>query len=144
MKPTPNNHQFTVRATGDSMLPAIQDGDILLVDPRCPVKDKAIVVARIKNEIVCRRLVIVDGRTLLVPDNRCPDNEIITSDQRIVEVGEEVEILGQLERWLIEDADILGRVVGQYKSFVPPADAFRGFTACACSRFNSASYSMYA
>ena len=111
------------------MAPAIQDGDILLVDPRVPPENKAIVVARIKNEIVCRRFVIADGRTLLVPDNHCPDNEIITSDQRIVEVGEETEILGrvkQLERWLIEDAEILGRVVGQYKSFVPPADVSRG------------------
>ena len=99
MKLTSNNQQFTVRATGDSMLPTIQDGDILLVDPRVPPENKAIVVARIKNEIVCRRFVITDGRTLLVPDNHCPDNEIITSDQRIVEVGEEVEILGQLERW---------------------------------------------
>ena len=123
MKLTSNNHQFTVRATGDSMLPTIQDGDILLVDPRVPPENKAIVVARIKNEIVCRRFVIVDGRTLLAPDNHCPDNEIITSDQRIVEVGEETEILGQVkqtERWLIEDAEILGRVVGQYKLFVPP------------------------
>ena len=126
MKLTPNNQPFTVRVKGDSMAPTIQDGDILLVDPRVPPENKAIVVARIKNEIVCRRFVITDGRTLLVPDNRCPDNEIITSDQRIVEVGEEIEILGQLERRLIEDADILGRVVGQYKSFVPPADASRG------------------
>ena len=102
------------------MAPAIQDGDILLVDPRVPPENKAIVVARIKSEIVCRRLVISDTHMLLVPDNRCPDNEIITSDQRIVEVGKEVEILGQLERRLIEDADILGRVVGQYKLFVPP------------------------
>ena len=94
------------------MAPAIQDGDIVLVDPRCPVKDKAIVVARIKNEIVCRRFVIVDGHTLLVPDNHYPDNEIITSDQRIVEVDEETQILGRVklvERWRIEDAEILGR-----------------------------------
>ena len=84
------------------------------------IKDKTIVVARIKDEIVCRRFVISNTHMLLVPDNRCPDNEIITSDQRIVEIGEEVEILGQLERRLIEDAEILGRVVGQYKLFVPP------------------------
>ena len=111
------------------MAPAIQDGDILLVDPRCPVKDKTIVVARIKDEIVCRRLVIADGRTLLVPDNHCPDNEIITSDQRIVEVGEEVEILGQvkqLERWLIEDAEILGRVTGSIQSRLYRPLASRG------------------
>ena len=87
------------------------------------IKDKTIVVARIKDEIVCRRLVISNTHMLLAPDNHCPDNEIITSDQRIVEIGEETEILGQvkqLERWLIEDAEILGRVVGQYKLFVPP------------------------
>ena len=129
MKTPSGNQPFTVRVKGNSMAPAIQDGDILLVDPRCPVKDKAIVVARIKNEIVCRRLVIVDGHTLLVPDNHCPDNEIITSDQRIVEIGEETEILGQvkqLERWLIEDTEILGNVVGSYRSLVSPSDASRG------------------
>ena len=111
------------------MAPAIQDGDILLVDPRVPPENKAIVIARIKNEIVCRRLVISDTRMLLVPDNHCPDNEVITSNQRILEVSEEVEILGQvkkIERWLIEDAEILGSVVGSYRSLVSPTDASRG------------------
>ena len=126
MKTPSGNQPFTVRVKGDSMSPAIQGGDILLVDPRLPLENKAIVVAQIKNEVVCRRLVITDGRTLLVPDNHCPDNETIASDQRIIEVGEDAEILGRvkkMERWLIEDAEILGSVVGGYRSFVSPTDA---------------------
>ena len=38
--------QYALRATGDSMLPTIKDGDHLLIEPGDHWKDKSIVIAR--------------------------------------------------------------------------------------------------
>lgn len=111
------------------MAPKIQDGDLLLVDPRCAPEDHSIVVARIKDEIVCRRLVISGEHTLLVPDNLFPEDETALSDPCFIETGGEVEVLGRvkkIERWPTEDAEILGPVAGSYRMFVDdtsPSDA---------------------
>ena len=118
MKQTSNNQQFAVRVADDSMLPTIQDGDILLVDPRLPLEDKAIVIAQVKGGIVCRRLVIDNGCKLLVKDN----HELHIP--HVTDIGE-ADILGRvatIERWLVEDAEMLGTVVGGYRSFIDNPD----------------------
>ena len=77
MKLPSKNQPFTIRVKGDSMAPAIQDGDILLVDRRCPVKDKSIVVARIKDAIVCRHVQLVTlAYVIACACSRCNEHAI--------------------------------------------------------------------
>ena len=47
-----------------------------------------------------------DGRRLLVPESHYTDNEVITSDQRVVEANEDAEIIGTVAwsyRSLVDD-----------------------------------------
>ncbi len=61
---------YFVRVSGDSMLGAgIHDGDILVVDRSAEAYDGKIVVARVNDEFLVKRLVERDGRVLLAPEN---------------------------------------------------------------------------
>ena len=87
--------EYTARATGDSMMPTIKDGDMLLIEPGNDWKDKSIVIARYlatsQPASVC---VLTAIKSSLVPDN---------PDYTVVEAG--------------SGAEILGKVVGLYRQF---------------------------
>ena len=87
--------QFTLRATGESMMPSIQDGDLLLIEPGNQWENKNIVIAWVDGEVTCKRLQMNHSPALLVPDNR---------DYEVIQVSDETLILG--------------RVVGRYESFI--------------------------
>ena len=87
--------QFALRAKGDSMLPSIRDGDLLLVEPGNHWDDKDIVIAWVDGAVTCKRLQINHKHMLLVPDNR---------DYKVIPFN--------------GDTTILGRVVGRYEAFV--------------------------
>lgn len=87
--------QFVLRAKGDSMVPSIRDGDLLLIEPGNRWENKNIVVAWIDGEVTCKRLQMNHSPALLVPDNR---------DYKVIQVS--------------DDTLILGRVVGRYEAFI--------------------------
>ena len=87
--------QFTLQASGDSMMPSIQDGDLLLIEPGDRWENKEIVIAWVDEEVTCKRLQINHDHALLVPDNR---------DYKVIPVS--------------DDTLILGRVVGRYEAFI--------------------------
>ena len=87
--------QFVLQAKGDSMLPSIKDGDLLLIEPGYQWNNKDIVIAWVDGEVTCKRLQINHSPALLVPDNR---------EHKVIPVNGETVILG--------------RVVGRYEAFV--------------------------
>ena len=87
--------QFVLQAKGDSMLPSIKDGDLLLIEPGNQWNNKDIVIAWVDGEVTCKRLQINHSPALLVPDNR---------EHKVIPVNGETVILG--------------RVVGRYEVFV--------------------------
>ena len=61
---------FFVRVAGDSMLAAgIHPGDILIVDRAIEPADKKVVIAVIEGELTVKRIRIIDGKVVLVPEN---------------------------------------------------------------------------
>lgn len=61
---------FFMRVEGDSMIGAgINDGDLIVIDRAEPARDKSIVVARVNDEFVVKRLRIIHGKVWLYPEN---------------------------------------------------------------------------
>ena len=87
--------QFVLQAKGDSMLPSIKDGDLLLIEPGNHWDNKDIVIAWVDGKVTCKRLQINHSPALLVPDNR---------EHKVIPVSDETVILG--------------RVLGRYEAFV--------------------------
>ena len=87
--------QFALRAKGESMMPSIQDGDLLLIEPGNRWENKDIVIAWVDEEVTCKRLQLNHNHALLVPDNR---------DYKVIPVTGETLILG--------------RVIGRYEAFI--------------------------
>jgi DNA polymerase V len=60
---------YIVRVEGDSMADKIHSGDRLIVDRSLEPRNRDVVVACIDGEMIVKRLLVVDGRCLLVADN---------------------------------------------------------------------------
>lgn len=61
---------FYVRVTGESMINAgIHDGDLLIVDRSIRATDKKVIIAIVDGELTVKRMRIIDGRPILVPEN---------------------------------------------------------------------------
>jgi DNA polymerase V len=60
---------YIVRVEGDSMSGEIHSGDRLIVDRSLEPKHRDVVVACVGGEMTVKRLLIEDGRRLLVADN---------------------------------------------------------------------------
>ena len=87
--------QFVLQAQGDSMLPSIKEGDLLLIEPGNHWNNKDIVIAWVDGQVTCKRLQMNHSPALLVPDNR---------EHKVIQVS--------------DDTVILGRVVGRYEAFI--------------------------
>jgi len=62
---------FFVRATGESMINAgIFPGDILIVDRSLEPTDKKVVIAVVNGELTVKRFRKIDGRAVLMPENK--------------------------------------------------------------------------
>jgi phage repressor protein C with HTH and peptisase S24 domain len=74
-----------VRAAGDSMEPAIHDGDLVVVDPgRREPLDRQLFAARTAAGLVIKRLRRVRGRWLLTSDNPAHASQAVSEEDRIV------------------------------------------------------------
>ena len=61
---------FYIRVAGDSMLPRIQPGALLLVDRMVETKEDDVIVARIGDDLCVKKLHIEgDGRVWLISEN---------------------------------------------------------------------------
>lgn len=61
---------FYIRVIGDSMMPLIHAGALLIVDRMVETKDDDIIVARINDELCVKRLSVEkDGRVWLLSEN---------------------------------------------------------------------------
>ena len=88
---------FYVKVSGDSMRGAgILDGDLLIVDRAASCTDGSIVVARLGDDFILKRLRKKAGRVYLVPEN---------ADFQPIEVTED------------SDCEIWGRVVGSVRRY---------------------------
>ena len=77
---------FFVRAEGDSMIGAgIHSGDILIVDKSLEVSDGKIVIAALDGHLTVKRLQKIDGKILLMSENKSfKPIEIIEGNELIV------------------------------------------------------------
>ena len=74
-------YTFYVRVDGDSMVPSIQPGALLVVDRMAETKDGDIVVARLGDEFLVKRLSLADdGRVWLLSENRAYEPLPITEE----------------------------------------------------------------
>lgn len=72
---------FFVRARGNSMMPTIEEDDILIVDFSAEPKNNCIVIASINGHLTVKRLSIREDKSyVLVPDNKNYDT-IIPSEE---------------------------------------------------------------
>ena len=78
---------FFFRAKGDSMAPLISNGDILVVDCSLTVKSNQIAIVHLNGERLCKRIIVQEGRTYLVSENR--KHKVIT-----LEEGSELNVFG--------------------------------------------------
>ena len=60
---------FYVRVAGDSMMPRIHPGALLLVDRMVETKDDDVVIARINDELCVKKLRIEEGGIWLLSEN---------------------------------------------------------------------------
>ncbi len=74
---------FFVRVTGDSMIGAgIHDGDLLVVDRSLEPRDKNVVIAVLDGELTVKRIRLMRGKIVLVPENESyPSREITTENE---------------------------------------------------------------
>ncbi|HAO98636.1 MAG TPA: hypothetical protein DCQ83_01175 [Fibrobacteres bacterium] len=61
---------FIMRASGQSMSPAICSGDLLLVDKSLTARDGDIIIASVNGELMVKRLFKREGLLTLLPENR--------------------------------------------------------------------------
>lgn len=77
---------FVMRATGDAMVEAgVWDNDVLVVDRAITAAHGHLVVARLDDELVCRRLVMADGIVALESAEAMPVR-VVCNEERPLEV----------------------------------------------------------
>ena len=72
---------FYIYAKGDSMIDSnIQDGDLMVVDKSINPNNKSIVIAVINGEFTVKRILYIDKKMYLSPDNQKYNTIEITTD----------------------------------------------------------------
>ena len=88
--------KFAIYATGDSMVPEIKHGDLILIDPTVEPQDGDTIIAIVEGQITCRIIRSTNQQLLLMPANS-DLNPTVVSDQTPV--------------------DIIGKVVKQIRNY---------------------------
>jgi DNA polymerase V len=88
---------FFVRSAGDSMLPEIKPGDILIVDKSITVISGAIVAVFFNSNPICKQFISLNGRKILRSFNK---------EHKDIEISED------------DSLEIFGVVVGLARDFV--------------------------
>ena len=78
---------FIVRVEGDSMSGEIHSGDRLIVDRSLEPRHRDVVVACVGGEMTVKRLLIEDGRRLLVADNPAYPAVELNGDEELIVWG---------------------------------------------------------
>lgn len=60
---------YALDVVGESMIPRLRSGDVVIVDPDALWKPNDVVVALVGPETTVKRIVLIDGRPMLVADN---------------------------------------------------------------------------
>lgn len=77
----PDGTDYAVKVSGESMMPEINDGDIVFVNKKCEIAEKNIVIAWIDGEgTVCKRAHLQDGQ-LTELESVNPAYQNITGDR---------------------------------------------------------------
>ena len=88
--------RFFLRARGDSMVPLILDGDLLLIEPGPEWNNRAVVAVYIDGHVTCKRLYLYDHSAALVSAN--PNYSPIVVTEEMIILGRVIKI----ERNLVE------------------------------------------
>ncbi len=87
-------HAFALRIRGESMLPTIPDGSIVIVDPDADPRHRSIVIVRQNShsEATCKRLIYEGDQPMIRPDNPAYAGQIapLSNDAQIVGVVRQV------------------------------------------------------
>lgn len=78
---------FYVRASGDSMLPEIKNGDILIVDRSFKVLNKSIVAVFYNGTPMCKQIIFEANKKILHPLNGQYKDIFITEDDDLTLFG---------------------------------------------------------
>lgn len=78
---------FYIRASGDSMLPRIENGDILVVDRSLPVRSGSIVAVFFNGTALCKELIYENGQKILRSHNPKFKDLIISEDDELALFG---------------------------------------------------------
>jgi DNA polymerase V len=88
---------FFVRVTGDSMIGAgIYDGDLLVVDRSLEPRDKNVVIAVLDGELTVKRIRLMRGKIILVPENENYFPHEITTDREFEVWGVVTNVIHKL------------------------------------------------
>ena len=88
---------FFVRVTGDSMIGAgIHDGDLLVVDRSLEPRDKNVVIAVLDGELTVKRIRLMRGKIVLVPENEAYLSREITSENEFEVWGVVTNVIHKL------------------------------------------------
>jgi DNA polymerase V len=78
---------FYIRASGDSMLPEIKNGDILIVDRSLKVINRSIVAVFYNGTPMCKQIIFEPNKKILRPLNRAHKDLIVTGDDELTLFG---------------------------------------------------------
>ena len=70
--------EFLLRAKGNSMVPMITDGDLLIVQPGHHWNNRDVVAVWVDGEMTCKKLHLADNHALLSPVNPNYEPIIVT------------------------------------------------------------------
>lgn len=74
---------YAVRISGKSMEPAIADGSIVLVKKCDALENEDIGIFSVNGDVMCKRFIVEDGQSMLVPDNNSKQYKKIQLNENV-------------------------------------------------------------